>query len=38
MQKSPELAEQWRHRASEPQRIEGERRAADAARHPRLSA
>ena len=23
MQKSPELAEQWRHRASEPQRIEG---------------
>ena len=25
MQKSPELAEQWRHRASEPQRIEGDR-------------
>lgn len=24
MQKSPELAEQWRHRASEPQRIEGD--------------
>lgn len=25
MQRSPELAEQWRHRASEPQRIEGDR-------------
>ncbi len=25
MQKSPELAELWRHRASEPQRIEGDR-------------
>ena len=25
IQKSPELAEQWRHRASEPQRIEGDR-------------
>lgn len=25
MKKSPEIAEQWRHRASEPQRIEGDR-------------
>jgi hypothetical protein len=25
MRKSPELAEQWRHRASEPQRIDGDR-------------